>query len=131
VSRTTYQNALAELFGLLADANGNPVASLASSGAVKVFPHEPGAGGWVKPCSVTMWPSGMTPYDWTVTLRVYVADVDPATAQDLLIDNAVVIDSLLLTGAGYGPSNWAFGWSPELGCYVGTSEVMVGREDGF
>lgn len=132
MSRTTFQNALTELFGLLADSNGVPVASLSSAGVAKVYPHEPGATGWTHPCSLTLWPAAILPVDWRVTLRLYVAGkVEPATAQDYLIDSAVATDALLLTGAGYGPSNWEFGWSPELDCYVGTSDVMIGREDGF
>lgn len=132
MSRTTFQNALAELFALLADTNGVPVASLSTAGAVKVYPHEPGAAGWQNPCSVTLSPGGIDPTDWVVTVRVYVAGtVLPATAQDLLIDVTVCVGDLLFDGVGYGPDRWAFQWVTELDCWVASSEVMIGREDGF
>lgn len=132
MSRTTFQNALAELFALLADTDGNPVATLATAGAVKVYPFEPGAQGWAHPCSVTLSPSGIDPTDWIVTARVYVGGkVLPAAAQDLLIDVTVCVGDLLFDGVGYGPDRWAFQWVTELDCWVASSEVMIGREDGF
>jgi len=130
LARTSFQSTLAELFALLADSNGVPVSSL--SGVAKVFPHEPGATGWVHPCSVTLSPAAIEPYEWVVTVRVYVAGkVLPAVAQDLLIDTTVAVGDLLKAGAGYGPDRWAFGWVTELDCWVASSEVTVGREDGF
>lgn len=129
MSRTTFQNTLTELFALLADTNGVPVATLASAGVVKVYPHEPGATGVVKPCSVTLSPSMIDTLDWQITIRVYVADTTPAAAQDLCIDVPVTIDGLLT--AGFGPSRWEIGWQPEIGCWLATSVLAVGREDGF
>lgn len=132
MARTTFQNTLTELFALLADSNGVPVASLASAGVVKVFPHEPGATGWLHPCSVTISPTAIEPTEWVVTVRVYVAGkVLPAAAQDLLLDSTVVVGDLLFCGVGYGPDRWAFGWVDGLDCWVASSEVTVGREDGF
>lgn len=132
MARTTFQNALAELFALLADTNGNPVASLVTAGCVKVYPHEPGAAGVAQPCAVTISPSGIEPTDWVIIIRVYVAGkVVAEAAQDLLIDTTVAVGDLLLDGVGYGPDRWAFNWVPELESWVGSSEVMVGREDGY
>jgi hypothetical protein len=130
MSRTTLQNALAELYGLLADSDGNPVATLSALGVAKCYPHEPGAGGWVKPCSITLFPSGIEPTEWTISVRVYVAgDVPPAEAQDFLIDVPVAVMDLLT--AGYGPDRWQMGWNIDLDCYLAMSEIVVGREDGF
>lgn len=132
MSRTSLQNTLAELFALLADGDGNPVASLAALDVSKVYPHEPGASGWLHPCSVTLFPSAIEPTDWTITTRVYVdGSLTPAVAQDFLIDVPVAVGDLLAAGQGYGPDRWALGWADELGCYIAASEVMVGREDGF
>ena len=130
MARTTFQNTLAELALLLGDASGNPVASLLAAGCAHVYPHEPGAAGWTKPCSVTLTPSAIEPTDWQISVRVYVAgDVAMDVAQDKLIDVAVAVGQLLT--AGYGPDRWQFGWQPDLDCWVGLSEIMVGREDGF
>ena len=130
MARTTFQNALAELFALLADTNGNPVTSLAVAGCVKVYPHEPGSAGVTAPCALTISPSGIEPTDWVVTLRIYVGGkVLPATAQDLLIDTTVAIGDLI--DVAYGPDRWAFNWLPELDAWVASSDVMIGREDGF
>lgn len=131
MSRTTLQNTLAELYGLLADTNGNPVSSLASAGCKKVYPHEPGATGVAKPCSVTMHPSRIEPREWVITLRVYVADLTPAEAQDLLVDVPVTVGTLLKAGQSYGPDRWELGWDPDIGCWAAVGEVMVGREDNF
>jgi hypothetical protein len=132
VSRTTLQNTLTEMYGLLAsDANGTPVTALANAGATKVYPHEPGAAGVVKPCGVTISPSAIEPLEWGVALRVYVADLTPDKAQDLLIDVPVAIDALLAAGQGYGPSNWEMGWEQDIGCWAAVSTLRVGREDGF
>lgn len=131
MSRTTLQNTLAELFTLLAATDGTPVASLATAGCSKVYPHEPGASGVVKPCSVTIAPTRIEPTDWTITLRVYVQDLHPEKAQDLLVDVPVAVSNLLLSGVGYGPDRWEMGWDPDIGCWAAISEVMVGREDGF
>lgn len=132
MSRTTYQTAIAEMVALLADTSGVPVTALSTAGAVKVFDHEPGAEGWLHPCSVTLSPAGMEPTDWLVAVRVYVdGKVVAATAQDLLVDVSVKVDQLLRDGVAFGPSRWAFGWEPNLGCWVAQSDVMIGREDGF
>lgn len=132
MSRTTLQNTLTELYGLLAsDANGTPRTSLATAGCAKVYDREPGAGGWVKPASITMFPSGLEPTEWTVDLRVYVDNQYGERAQDLLVDVTVAADVLLAAGAGYGPSRWDMGWSPDLDCWVSTCTLQVGREDGF
>lgn len=131
MSRTTFQNALAEMYDLLAsDAGGTPRTSLANAGCVRVLAYDGGAGGVAKPCGVTLSPAGMEPTDWTIAVRVYVSDQDPARAQDLLIDNTVAVDLLLAAGAGYGPSRWVFAWDETIGWFA-SSEVMVGREDGF
>lgn len=130
MSRTTLQNTLTEMFGLLAsDAVGTPVASLSTAGCVKVYPHEPGAGGVVKPCSVTISPAAIRPTDWMVAVRVYVDDQYPDRAQDLVVDVPVAVSALLVPG--YGPDEWDMGWQPELGCWLASSLVTVGREDGF
>lgn len=132
MARTTLQNTLSELYGLLAsDANGTPRTSLSTAGCSKVYDKEPGAGGWVKPCSITMAPVGLEPTEWTIALRVYVDDQYGERAQDLMVDVTVAADILLAGGQGYGPSRWDMGWSPELNCWVSMSTVMVGREDGF
>jgi len=131
VSRTTFQNALSEIYGLLAsDSAGTPRASLSSAGCVRVLPYDGGAGGTAKPCSITVSPLGMEPFDWTIAVRVYVADQDQNRAQDLLVDVTVAADALLMAGEGYGPSRWQFGWEENIGWYSAT-EVNVGREDGF
>lgn len=131
MSRTTFQNALAEIYGLLAsDSAGTPRASLSSAGCVRVLPYDGAAGGAARPCSVTVSPLGIEPTDWTIAVRVYVSDQDPARAQDLLVDNTVAVDTLLAGGQGYGPSRWQFGWDETIGWFA-ASEVQVGREDGF
>lgn len=133
MSRTTFQDALAELHGLLANTSTNvPVAALATVGVAVVYPYEPGAAGWIKPCSVTLSPAGIDPTDWLVDVRVYVdGGQNPARAQDLLIDVSVEVGKLLLAGAAYGPDRWQFGWQPDLDCWIATSTVSIGREDGF
>lgn len=131
MARTTLQNALSELHGLLASDTSTytPQSSLSTLGVVRVYPHEPGASGVSKPCSVTISPSGMEPTEWRITIRVYVDDQDPARAQDLLIDVPVAIDQLL--PSGYGPSRWEMGWDPDIKCWAAVEELMVGREDYF
>ena len=130
MARTTFQNTLTELLALLADTDGNPVSSLSTAGVKKVYPHEPGATGVVKPCSVTIDPAGMDPTEWRIMLRVYVSgDLPPEASQDRLIDVPVAIDALLT--AGYGPSRWEFAWDDEIQARVALCELMVGREDGF
>ena len=132
MSRTTFQNTLTELFALLADTDGNPVASLATAGAVKVYPHEPGSSGVAQPCSVTIDFGGIEPTDWVISVRVYVAGkVLGAASQDLRVDVPVAVSALLRDGAGYGPDRWQPQWLPELESWVISSEVLVGREDGF
>lgn len=132
MSRTTFQNALAELHALLADSSNVPVSGLSSAGAKVVYPFEPGAAGWIKPCSVTLSPSGIEPTDWLVDVRVYVdAGQDPAAAQDLLVDVSVKVGDLLRAGAAFGPDQWQMGYQPDLDCWVSVSTVRVGREDGF
>jgi hypothetical protein len=131
VSRTTFQNALAEMHALLGNVTTfAPVASLATAGAKVVFPFEPGAAGWVKPCSVTMSPAGMDATDWQVLVRVYVdAGQAPAVAQDLLIDVTVAVGARLASGSGYGPDEWRFDYIDALDCWVASSTVLIGRED--
>lgn len=133
MSRTTFQNAISELHGLLANTTTNvPVASLDAAGVQVVYPYEPGAAGWIKPCSVTLSPSGIDPTDWRIDVRVYVdGGQSMSAAQDLLIDVTVAVGDLLKAGAGYGPDRWQMGWTPELECFVALSTVEVGREDGF
>lgn len=132
MSRASFQGALAEVFALLAsDANGTPEAPLVTAGVAKVYDAEPGAAGWVKPCSVTVAPSGITPTDWTVEVRVYVDDQYAARAQDLLVDATVAVDALLKTGEAFGPSQWDMGWQPPLECWLARCTLQVGREDGF
>lgn len=126
------QATMAEVFGLLAaDANGTPEDALVTAGCSKVYDVEPGAPGWVKPCSVTIAPAGIDPTDWLVAVRVYVDDQYPGRSQDLLIDVTVAVDAILGDGEGYGPSRWDMGWQPELGCWIASTTLLVGREDGF
>ena len=132
MSRTTLQNTLTELYGILSsDAVGTPVASLATAGCVKVYPHEPGAGGVVRPCSVTIDVASIDSLDWGIAVRVYVSDQDPARAQDLKINVPVAVDALMT--AGYGPSRWSFDVADlSTGIiHLATCELAVGREDGF
>jgi hypothetical protein len=132
LARTTLQATLAELFALLSTGtDGTPETALVDAGCTKVYPHEPGATGVVKPCSVTISPAGIEPLDWRIAVRVYVDDQHPERAQDLLIEVPVAVDSLLKPGLGYGPSRWDMGWVEEIGCWAATCELMVGREDGF
>lgn len=132
MSRTTFQNSLAEVFGVLAaDAAGTPEAALVTAGCKRVYDVEPGASGWLKPCSMTVAPEAIDPEFWMIAVRVYVDDQYGARAQDLLVDVTVAADSLLKAGEGYGPSRWALGWQPDLSCWLATTSLMVGREDGF
>lgn len=130
MSRNTFSDTLTEMFALLADTSGRPVSSLATLRVSKVFDYEPGASGWVKPCSVTLFPSAIEPTDWTITARVYVdGAIPPKDAQQFLIDVPVAVGDLLADGQGYGPDRWEMGWSPDLDCYLATSTVLVGRQD--
>ena len=132
MTRTTFQNAMAELFDVLTiDDNGTPESSLGDAGCRKVYDHEPGAGGWVKPCAITLSPAGIEPLEWLIALRVYVDDQYGPRAQDLLVEVAVAAGALLRDAVGYGPDRFDFGWATDLGCWVGTSTLAVGREDGF
>jgi len=120
------------MFALLANSSGVPVTALSNTKVAKVFPYEPGSAGWLHPCSVTLSPTAIEPTEWVVTVRVYVAGkVVPETAQDMLIDTTVAVSTLLFNGVGYGPDRWAFGWVDGLDCWVASSEVTIGREDGF
>ena len=130
MSRTTFQGALAELYATLTT-NGHPITTLSTAGVAKVYPAEPGAGGWVKPCSVTLEPAGITPTEWEVAVRVYVDDQYADRAQDLLIDATVAVGDALRDAAAFGPDQWQMGWQADLGCRVAMTEVQVGREDGF
>lgn len=132
MARTTFQNALTELYGLLAsDANGTPRTGISTAGCAKVYSHEPGAGGIVKPCSITLSPAGIDPTDWRVAVRVYAQDNNPAKCQDLIVDVTVAAGTLLAGGQGYGPDRWDYEFVDEIKAWVASSEVMVGREDGF
>lgn len=131
MSRTTFQNAIAEMHALLGDASTfAPVASLASAGVVRVYPFEPGAAGWVKPCGVTLSPAGMDATEWQVTVRVYVdGGQDRAVAQDLLIDATTAVSARLAAGSGYYPDAWTFSYIDAIDAEVATSTVQIGRED--
>ena len=130
MSRTTFANALDELFGLLSAAGTAPKQDLLDAGVRFVLDHEPGAAGVPKPCSVTMEPAGIDPTDWMVRVRVYVAgELPPKTAQDLLVNAAVATAAVLKTGVGYGPLSWQMGWNDEIAAYVAVSDVAIGRED--
>lgn len=132
MSRATFADAIDEMYGLLSANPPAPVQSLADAGVVRALDYEPGANGWLKPCTVTLWPSRITPEFWMVGVRVYVApELSPRAARDLLLSATVAVDAALKAGEGYGPSDWTLGWQDTLDCYLASSEVMVGREDGF
>lgn len=132
MSRTTVAGAATELYDLLTtDANGTPETVLSTAGVTKVYPRDPGAGGVVKPCSVTLQYAGWTPTDWRFAVRVYINDANDLTAQDRMISVTTALDSLLRDGAAFGPSQGEVGWEDEIKSWVAVSEVMVGREDGF
>lgn len=130
MSRSTLAGALDEMFGLLSASGSTPEAALLAAGIRQVLDHEPGAAGVPKPCAVTMEPAGIDPTEWVVRVRVYVAgELQPKTAQDLLVAAVVAVDEVLKAGQGYGPSAWQMGWNEEIGAHVAFSDVNVGRED--
>lgn len=128
MSRTSFTNALSELYGLLANATGTPVASLLAAGVTRVYSHEPKPGDTLKGCFVTVAPAGMTPTDWLIAMRVYVTwDVSAELAQTMLVNAAVAADNLMTDG--WGPSSWTFEAVPEIEAFVATNLLICGRED--
>jgi hypothetical protein len=129
---TTLTGATTALFDLLSnDDDGNPVQSLGDAGVVKVYPMEPGATGVAFPCSVTIQFAGWTPTDWVFNVRIYVADLHPLIAQDLIEAAYTAVDAALKAGAFVGPSAGDVQWVEEIKTWVAGGPVMIGREDGF
>ena len=101
----TFANSILHVAALLANTNGVPNATMTAAGCAHVYDHEPGASGVMKPCSVTVSPSGMDPEFWLIRQRVYVTGDLPADrGQDTLIAVMVAVDGLM--DAYCGPSNW-------------------------
>jgi hypothetical protein len=96
---------------------------------VPVFGHEPApgeAGGQAR--YVTVATAGVLPTEWLVAVRCYVAGtVGAQRAQDVLDELLVAADAALPLCAG--PSRWSVEWDPELGAFVATALLEVGRED--
>jgi hypothetical protein len=132
LSRTTIAGAATELYNsLTVDDDGNPEASLVTAGVAKVYPFEPGASGVAKPASITLTFAGWDPTNWRWTVRVYVGDQNPLVAQDMMVAIVSAADALLRDGVAFGPSEGDVQWLDEVQTWMASSEVLVGREDGF
>lgn len=129
MARDSFANALTELYNLLAsDSNGTPVTALSTAGVVAVYDHEPKPGDGLRNCFVTVAPAGMTPEYWVIAQRVYsLWDVGAKDAQDKCLAAMVAVDEAMTDG--FGPSNWNWEPAPELGAFVATNILMVGRDD--
>lgn len=126
MATNTFVACISDLFNVLAS---DSVGTSRVSGVTKVYAYEPANHQSLKPVVVTISPAGMTPYDWTIALRVYqTTDVDPAAAQSNIISMTTAIDSLLFSTV-YGPSNWTFDLNNDLGVIVATAILEVGRTE--
>lgn len=130
---STYAGDISELFSLLADSNGAPVAALSSAGVVQVFDHEPKAGDGQGNCYVTVTAGGMLPDFWRFTIRVYSRWQESAkVAHDVAVAAMVAIDTLIATGSSsvFGAAEWSPAEpSPEIEAFVVTGTIIAGRAD--
>lgn len=129
MARTSFADTLTELYGLLAtDSVGTPAAALATAGAIAVYDHEPKPGDALRNCFVTVAPVGMTPDYWQLAVRVYSTWDDGAKqAQDRLLAAMVAADEAMTDG--FGPSDWQMAAMADLGAFVATNLLYVGRDD--
>lgn len=131
MARTTFQGAIDELESLLVTSGTTPHASLSAAGVTHVLDHEPGAEGVPSGVTLTLSPGWIEPTDWGIRLRVYISDRPAKAAQDLMVAVAVAVESRVRSNDGFQPVRTDMGWQPELGCWLVTEDVMVGREDAF
>jgi hypothetical protein len=129
MARTTFAAALDELYDLLTvDAYGTPISDLAAAGIIAVYDHEPKPGDGLRACFVTIAPYGMDPEHWQIALRVYAAwDEGAHAAQDTALAAMIAVDNSMTDG--FGPSSWDWMPAPDLGAFVVTNLVLVGRAD--
>lgn len=131
MSRDTFQGAIDELEALLVSSGTTPVTALATAGVGAVLDHEPGATGVPSGCTVTLSPGGFEPESWMIRVRVYVTDRNAQADQALMVAASVAVDAAVRAGEGFLPVRWDMGWQPELGVWLASSDVMVGRQDYF
>lgn len=117
----------------LAAAHSDLVSLLAGSaiaGVTKVYGYEPGAETVLDRC-VTVAATGMDPDFFEFAVRVYVRVSDTTQGQTVLYAACDAIDGRLRSTAQFGPSDWSFDYSPEMGALVATNTIRAGREDYY
>lgn len=129
MARTSITATKAELFALLATgSDGTPQSGL--SPLERIFDHEPYPQDGAKPYWLTIATAGQTPTDWVIAMRIY---GDGTVGAKEVQDNIDALTSAVmakLTGP-YGDSMWEIDWVDEIGCFVATCLLEVGREDDW
>lgn len=132
MSYLTLTDVITDLYGRLAvdpsRSSSAPVNELPL--VTQVYDHEPQPGAAQKPVAVTLFPTGIDPEFFRVTLRIYASvDTDPRGATRNLETTIAEIDRLLPSTVG--PSSWTIVYSQDLDAIVGGIELSAGREDYF
>ena len=76
--------------------------------------------------SVTVSTAGFGPTEWRLSVRVYVSDTVPQTAQDRLDEVAPAVDAAL---AVVPRGDWDTGYDEDRGVFFAVATVEYPRED--